>query len=275
MQAAFFDLDKTVISRSSSFSFARPMYRAGMVSRRTVVQSAYAQLVFVLLGADERRLDRAKGAMLRLTKGWERARLEALVREVMEEVIDPFAYQEALELMAEHRRAGHEVWIVSTSPEEIVRPLAERFGATGVIATRAAVTADGRYTGELDFYCFREAKAEAMRELAERRNIDLAASAAYSDSMTDLPMLEAVGDPHPVNPDRELRREAEQRGWPVLAFRRPVRLARRRAPSSGGGEGFVLWGVVAGIVAALLVVWIWMRARRRSFRSGDRRRSFR
>jgi len=268
MQAAFFDLDKTVISRSSSFSLARPMYRAGMVSRRTVLQSAYAQLVFVLLGADERRLDRAKGAMLKLTKGWERARLEALVREVMEEVIDPFVYQEALELMEEHRAAGREVWIVSTSPEEIVRPLAEHFGATGVIATRAAVTSEGRYTGELEFYCFREAKAEAMRELAERRGIDLASSFAYSDSMTDLPMLESVGEPHAVNPDRELRREAEQREWPVLSFRRPVRLMRRRVPASDGGSGFVVvWAVAAAVVAVGLLVWIWMRGRRSQRRS--------
>ncbi|MEX0992292.1 MAG: HAD-IB family hydrolase [Actinomycetota bacterium] len=266
MQAAFFDLDKTVISRSSSFSLARPMYRAGMVSRRTVVQSAYAQMVFMLLGADERRLDRAKGAMLKLTKGWERARLEALVHEVMEEVIDPFVYQEALELMAEHRAAGREVWIVSTSPEEIVRPLAEHFGATGVIATRAAVTPDGRYTGELEFYCFRETKAEAMRQLAERRGIDLASSFAYSDSVTDLPMLEAVGNPSSVNPDRELRREAEQREWPVLVFRRPVRLMRRRAPaSSDGGSGgglVVVWAAAAILVAAGVLVWIWMRGRR-------------
>ncbi len=211
MEAAFFDLDKTIISRSSSLALSRPMYRAGMVTRGQLVRSAYAQLVYALVGADERKMDRLKEGMLRLTKGWDRAEVERLVHEVLVEVIEAFVYQEALDLMAMHRSEGRAVFVVSSSPEEIVRPLARHFGVTDVLATRARIV-DGRYTGELEFYCYGEAKAEAIRELAEHHGIDLGASYAYSDSSTDLPMLRVVGHPVAVNPDRELRKEAEAAG---------------------------------------------------------------
>ena len=260
MEAAFFDLDKTIISRSSSLVLSRPMYRAGMVTRGQLVRSAYAQLVYALVGADERKMDRLKEGMLRLTKGWDRAEVERLVHEVLVEVIEAFVYQEALDLIAMHRSEGRAVYVVSSSPEEIVRPLAGHFGVADVLATRAMIV-DGRYTGELEFYCYGEAKADAIRALGDQHDIDLEASYAYSDSATDLPMLRAVGHPVAVNPDRELRREAEAQGWDVRDFRRPVRLRTRIAKTAAHPQTRVTAGVVAAIVAAAILGWLVVRSR--------------
>jgi HAD superfamily hydrolase (TIGR01490 family) len=129
--------------------------------------------------------------------------------------------------MEMHRSEGRRVYIVSSSPEEIVRPLARHFGVSGVIATRAEIGEDQRYTGELQFYAYGEEKAGAIVALAKRDGIDLSGSFAYTDSITDLPMLEAVGNPIAVNPDKDLRRIAEERSWQIRDFRRPVRLRTR------------------------------------------------
>jgi HAD superfamily hydrolase (TIGR01490 family) len=260
MQAAFFDLDKTIISRSSSLALSRPMYRAGMVTRGQLVRGAYAQLVYALVGADERKMDRLKEGMLQLTKGWDRAEVERLVQDVLIEILNPFVYQEALDLMALHRSEGRAVFIVSSSPEEVVRPLAGHFGISGVLATRAKIE-NGRYTGELEFYCYGAAKADAIREMGQERGVDLEGSFAYSDSITDLPMLEAVGNPVAVNPDRELRREAEARGWDIRDFRRPVRLRTRLAKTATHPRNQVAAGVVAAVVAAFIVAWVVIRSR--------------
>jgi HAD superfamily hydrolase (TIGR01490 family) len=260
MEAAFFDLDKTIISRSSSLALSRPMYRAGMVTRGQLVRGAYAQLVYALVGADERKMERLKDGMLQLTKGWDRHEVERLVREVLIEVIDPYVYQEALDLMALHRAEGRQIYIVSSSPEEVVRPLAGHFGVSGVIATRARIV-DRRYTGELEFYAYGEAKADAVRSLAERIGIDLAGSYAYTDSITDLPMLEAIGHPVAVNPDRDLRREAETRGWDIRDFRRPVRMRTRIAKTATHPRTRVAAGVTAAIAAAAVLGYLIVRSR--------------
>jgi HAD superfamily hydrolase (TIGR01490 family) len=255
VEAAFFDLDKTVISKSSSLALTKPMYRAGLVSRSALLKGVYAQLVYLLLGADEKKMDRLKESMLALTRGWERDQVESIIREALAE-LDPYIYLEALDLMELHRALGRKVYLVSSAVEEVVRPLAERLGDVGVIATRVRIE-DGKYTGELDFYCFREGKATAIREVAESEGIDLAGSYAYSDSATDTPMLEVVGHPIAVNPDRELRREAEKRGWQIRDFRRPVRLRQRlpqvRPPSPGAAA------VVATAIAAAVLGWLYVR----------------
>jgi HAD superfamily hydrolase (TIGR01490 family) len=252
MEAAFFDLDKTIISKSSSLALSRPMYRAGMVSRGQLLRGAYAQLVYLLVGADEKKMERLKEGMLALTRGW--------VRDVIIDVIDPFVYQEALDLIELHRQERRRIYIVSSSPEEIVRPLARHFGVSGVIATRAAIV-DGKYTGELEFYAYGAQKAEAIRQMAERVGVDLEGSYAYSDSMTDLPMLEAVGHPVAVNPDRELRKEAEVRGWDIRDFRRPVRLRSRIVTTATHPRTQVAAGVTAAVAAAAILVWVFLRSR--------------
>ena len=262
-EAAFFDLDKTIVSRSSSLALSRPLYRAGMVSRGQLVRGAYAQLVYLLIGADEERMDRLKEGMLQLTKGWDRAQIERLVQDVLLDVIDPYVYEEALDLIAQHRAEGRQIYIVSSSPEEVVRPLARHFGVKGVIATRAFVGPDGRYTGELEFYAFGEQKADAIRRIAKRTRLDLDGSYAYSDSITDLPMLEVVGHPVAVNPDKDLRRAAEERGWDIRDFRRPVRLRSRIASAVPQPPPTVIAAVAGAAALAVVLAWVSLRSRER------------
>lgn len=252
-QAAFFDLDKTIIARSSTLVMGRTFFRDGLLSSSTVLKTLYAQAVYQLVGADHERMEQARHAALELTKGWEADRIRRLVRETMEEVIAPLAYQEALDLIAEHRRAGRDVWIVSSSGEEIVEPFGEYLGIRNVIATRSGIDEDGRYDGTLEFYAYAGAKATAMRQVAEVRGYDLAECYAYSDSITDLPMLTVVGHPVAANPDRELRAAAIAMDWDVRDFHAPVRL-RDRLPDVPGPQGQLVAGLVgAGLVGAL--VW--------------------
>jgi phosphoserine phosphatase len=172
-------------------------------------------------------------------------------------------YQEALDLIAEHQAFGRRIYIVSSSPEEVVRPLARHFGVSGVIATRAAVGPDNRYTGELEFYAYGEQKAEAIRQIARRSRLDLAKSYAYTDSITDVPMLEAVGNPVAVNPDRELRHVAEERGWEVRIFHNPVRLRSWLATAVPPKRAGAAAAVVGAIAVAGVLVWVSFRTRER------------
>lgn len=258
-QAAFFDLDKTVVAKSSTLAFSRGFYREGLLSPAAALKAAYAQLAYQLLGANEERMERSRVALLSLTRGWDAGRVQRLVRETLQEVIDPLVYEEALDLFEEHRRAGRRLYLVSSSGVEVVRPLAEYLGVPHVIATRAGIDAEGRYDGTLDFYCYGPAKADAIREEAAQHGLDLDASYAYSDSITDLPMLEAVGHPVAVNPDRELRAVARARGWELRDFSNPVAL-RRRLSQIPRPPGEVLAG--AGALSLLaLAGWVFVSRR--------------
>lgn len=258
-QAAFFDLDKTVIARSSTLAFTGRLHKAGMLKRPTLLRASISQLMFVLFGADEDQLGKTRDALLRVTKGWPRDEVEAIVEEALEEIVSPLVYAEALFLIDEHLREGRRVFIVSASPEEVVRPLARYIGVGDVIATRTAIDADGRYTGEVEVYVYGAEKAEAVTRVAAAEGISLGDSYAYSDSATDLPLLEIVGHPHVVNPDKELREAATERGWPILEFRRQVSLARRLARP----VPIISGATVAGIIAAAIV---WAVVRKRSSR---------
>jgi len=226
-QAAFFDLDKTVIARASMVAFGRPFYHGGLIDRRTVLRALYGQMVFLHLGASEEKLERIRESVLKLTKGWEQARVREIVEEALDQIVDPIIYAEAADLIDHHRAEGRFVVLVSASPAELVEPLGRYLGADATIASRAEVDADGRYTGRMEFYAYGEFKAEAMRELAETEGIDLSESYAYTDSYTDLPMLEAVGHPVAVNPDRVLGRYAREHEFEVTRFTQPVRLRDR------------------------------------------------
>src|SRR5436189_1226559 len=151
------------------------MYRAGLVSRSTLLKGAYAQLVYLMVGADEKRMDKVKESMSALTRGWDKQQVEEIVREALAILIDPYIYLEALDLMELHRALGRTVFIVSSSPEEVVKPLAEHLGPVEVIATMAEVDG-GKYTGGIAFYCYGEGKATRIKEVALGRGIDLAAS---------------------------------------------------------------------------------------------------
>ena len=260
MEAAFFDLDKTIIARAGSLALSRTFMREGLIGRGTLLKSMYAQLVFQLMGADEDKMDRMRAEAAKLTAGWEVEKVRSVVAEVLEELISPLMYAEALELIHDHRAAGRLVCIVSSSPEEVVEPLAEMLHVDRWIATKPGIS-EGLYTGDLDFYCYGPNKADAIRDLAVELGIDLEGSFSYSDSVTDLPMLEVVGHPIAVNPDRELRKVALDRGWRIEWFRNPVQL-RDRLPHWRRPEVDVSLGLLASgaVVAAVAVAW-WMARR--------------
>lgn len=259
VEAAFFDLDKTVIARASMVAFGRPFQRAGLLSRWLVVRALWGQLVYLYLGADEARMARMRESVLRLTRGWEQDRVRQVVREALDEAIEPIVFAEALDLIRQHQAEGRRVFIVSASPEEVVAPLAHYLGVDEAIATRARVDADGRYTGEVDFYSYGPHKATAMERVAEAQGIDLSRSYAYSDSATDLPMLEAVGFPVAVNADRELAKVARRRGWEMRTFTKPVRL-RDRVPNPPAGPTLAVGGGILATAAAV-GAWVWLRRR--------------
>lgn len=245
---AFFDLDKTIIAKSSTLAFTRPMFKAGLLSGSTLAKAGIAQAYYQAFGADHDQLERIKDELSAMTKGWDREEIEALVTETVDEVVTPLVYAEALAIMEEHRGKGRKVIVISASPEEIVRPLCRYLGIDDVIATRSAVDDEGRYTGELELYAYGPGKAEAIRAMAEEEGIDLDASYAYSDSATDLPMLEAVGHPVVVNPDAVLAAIAEERGWEVRHFESTVTLRDKLPTIAAAG------GVATGI-AAILTYW--------------------
>jgi len=259
--AAFFDLDKTIIAKSSVLAFGRPLYREGLLSRRAIVRSAYAQVVFMLVGADEQKMEKLRKAMLDMIRGWNQHEVAGIVRETLDEVVTPIIFSEALDLIEQHQAQGRSVVIVSSAPEEVVRPLGEFLGVDDVIATRADVDAGGNYTGEMAFYGYGPHKADAIRALASREGVDLASSYAYSDSITDEPMLRVVGNPVVVNPDRDLARLARDEEWPILRFERPVRL-RSRLPVPSRPAMAVTAAVAAAGAGAVL--WWWLHRRDRA-----------
>ncbi len=224
--AAFFDLDKTIIAKSSVLAFGRPFFQGGLINRRAVLRATYVQLVYMVSGADEDQVERMRAHITAMCTGWDVAQVREIVEEALHEIVDPLIYAEAAELIEAHRAEGRDIVIVSSSGEEVVGPIGAMLGADQVLATRMVV-AEGRYTGEIEFYNYGAAKAESVRAIAARKNYVLAECHGYSDSSTDLPMLEAVGHPTAVNPDKLLRRTALERGWPVLSFSNPVSLRSR------------------------------------------------
>jgi len=247
VRAAFFDLDKTVIAKSSLVALGPEFHARGLLHRRTLVWAVISQMFFLRFGADEEKLSKIRESVLKVTKGWDRDEVRELVAQTINEVVEPLIYDEALELIEHHRAQGDEVWLVSMAPEEIVDPFAELLGITGAIASRATIDENGKFTGAMDFFAQGENKAVAMRALAATRGIDLAESFAYSDSETDIPMLQCVGHAYAVNPDRALTRMAHEREWPILSFTHPVRAHDR----SKSRTPFLVSAVVIGIAAVL------------------------
>jgi HAD superfamily hydrolase (TIGR01490 family) len=258
--AAFFDLDKTIIAKSSTLAFSRSFYQGGLINRRAVLRSAYAQFVYLVGGADHDQMERMRAYLSSMATGWDVEQVKVIVAETLHQLIDPLIYEEAATLIEEHHLAGRDVVIVSTSGAEVVEPIGQMLGADHVIATRMVVE-DGKYSGDIEYYAYAGTKAAAIRELAETEGYDLSRSYAYSDSVTDLPMLEAVGHPYAVNPDRGLRKEAAVRDWPMLVFTRPVKLRDRFAgvslppPSTLAAVAMSAGAATAGVV--------WFAARRR------------
>jgi HAD superfamily hydrolase (TIGR01490 family) len=255
--AAFFDLDKTIIAKSSTLAFSKPFFAQGLLSRRAVLKSSYAQFIYLLSGADHDQMERIRIHMTNMCTGWDAAQVKSIVDETLHDIVTPLVFAEAADLIAAHKLCGRDVVVVSASGEEIVAPIARALGATHAMATRMVVE-DGKYTGEVAFYCYGAGKVQAIRELALQEGYPLEHCYAYSDSITDLPMLTAVGHPSVVNPDRGLRKEAIERGWPVLSFSRPVSL-RDRIPAPSGAALATTAAVGISALAAGAVTYSLLR----------------
>lgn len=254
--AAFFDLDKTIISKSAMLALGVPFFREGLIDRGVVLRGLYAQAVFRAGGADHDRMEQFREYVSALIDGWDVDQVRDLVAAALPTVIEPLVYAEARALIDQHRQAGHDLVLVSSSGLEIVEPIGQLLGIDRIIATRVHVV-DGHYTDQIEFYAYGEHKATAIQELATERGYDLTDSYAYSDSVTDLPLLEAVGRPYAVNPDRPLRQTAVDRGWPVLDFASP-------SPRRSFGRSRSL--VAVGVAGAALT---WYAVRRsRATRAG-------
>jgi HAD superfamily hydrolase (TIGR01490 family) len=215
--AAFFDLDRTVIKRSSVLALAGSFRRRGLISRLDLVKSAFWQVLFVLRGASAERVRSAAEEGMRMLDGFSVEEMQHIVGDAMETVLRPLVYEEPLHLLERHRARGEQVYIVSATLQEIVQHIADDLGFDGAIGSTCEIV-DGTYTGRTLRAAHGEGKAHALRELAAAEGFDLAESTAYSDSYSDVPFLEAVGHPVAANPDRKLRRIAAERGWPVVTF---------------------------------------------------------
>ncbi len=243
--AAFFDLDRTLLRRSSALALAGSFRERGLISRRQLLHAAAWQLLFVARGASHEAVRSAAEDSLRLLVGYRVDDLRELVADALEPVLRPLVYAEPLRLVEHHRERGERVYVVSATLQEIVEAIADDLGFDGALGTICEVR-EGRYTGRAVRALHAQAKAACVQQLAAREGLDLAACTAYSDSHTDLPFLEAVGHPVAVNPDRELRRLATARGWPVLEFSaRAYPHARRRVPPALVAAG------IAGVAAML------------------------
>ncbi len=241
--AAFFDLDKTLIEGSSGVHFARAAYSSGMIGRRQLLADLWANVKFRLEGSTDSASEEIRRRILDAIAGTPVLELQRLGPTVLAGVL-PRVYPEVLKAAYAHQDAGRPAFIVTAASHEMAELMAHVLVLDGGIGTRSKVV-DGVYTGEPEGpFTYRAGKAQAIAAVADERGIDLEASYAYSDSESDLPMLEAVGHPVAVNPDRALERVARERGWQIMRFdslRRRLRIAAALAGVGvvGGGGGYV------------------------------------
>ncbi len=244
--AAFFDLDRTLISGSSAFVLGITAYRAGLIPRHQLVRDAASAIAFRLRGASDDTSEGVRDRILGAVRDVAVEDLIALNRTIVPKLIAKVR-PEAQRLLDLHRHARRATYIVSASPVELVEPLAHALGMTGGIGTRSAI-ADGVYTGELDGpFCYGPGKVVAIEELARWEGFDLAQCWAYSDSASDLPMLRAVGRAVAVNPDSPLERVARANGWPIVAFSEQSKQAVRRVSQAVAALGIGVGGFAAGV----------------------------
>jgi HAD superfamily hydrolase (TIGR01490 family) len=244
---AFFDVDNTLMRGASIYHFARGLAARKMFGPRDLARMTWGQVTFRLRGAEKSgHIDAARESALAFVAGHQVADIVALGEEIYDDTMADRIWQGARELTQRHLAAGQRVWLVTATPVELANILARRLGLTGALGT-VAETVGGEYTGHLvGGILHGEAKAEAIRALAEREHLDLSRCSAYSDSSNDLPMLRLVGHPNVVNPDAELRAEAKRQGWPVHDFRSGRRVTTVALPAAAAA-GAVAGGTVAGL----------------------------
>lgn len=244
---AFFDVDNTIMRGASIYYLARGLVSRRMVAPRDIALMLWGQFSFLLRGAENAdHIDAVQQAALAFVAGSSVSDMVRLGEEIYADAIASRIWEGARELTRHYLAAGQRVWLVTATPVELAEIIARHLGLTGAIGT-VAETAGGVYTGRLvGGLMHGEAKAAAIRILAEREGLDLSRCAAYSDSRNDLPMLTLVGHPCVVNPDPRLRKEARKRGWPVYEFRDGRRATMIALPVAAGA-GAVAGGMAAGV----------------------------
>ena len=251
---AIFDLDKTIIDTSASMAYGRPMAERGLIGTPEVLRMMALLGNYMLTTHTEQNMNATKDALLGMIRDREESALRDVAQDALQEVITPYIYAEARELITKHREQGHHVAIVTASPSVIVEPIVKELGADLLIATELEVK-DGLFTGQVTHFNKGQAKVDKIQQLAAEHGYDLDGSFAYSDSFTDLPMLQLVGNPHAVNPDRPLRKYATENDWPINRFVKPEPLVPQGAVLAGAGATLALLGAVATGLA------LWFRSR--------------
>ena len=254
--AAYFDLDKTILATSSTWALGSPMRRSGLISSRALAHGLIAQLPYLLMGAGTRHSTNLMEHLALMSTGISRRDLVDVVEGALSTAIEPAVYAEALDLIEAHHRAGHDVVVVSASISEMVAPIARLVGADRAIATHMEVGEDGLFTGRIARSMLHSEKVVALHEDAAAHGIDPARCWAYSDSISDEPMLSAVGHPVAVNPDRDLRRMAQERDWPVRDFARPVRLRPRWEPAHLSTRAVLVAGAAGVLAVGGATAWL-------------------
>lgn len=237
--AAFFDVDNTIIRGASAFHLGTGLYRRGFFRTSDLARFALHLARYLAFGENVRQIQKVRSRALSIVAGHSVAEVTAVGEEVYDEVLTQRIFPGTLQILEDHIAAGHQVWLVTASPVEVADLIAFRLGATGALGT-VAEQKNGIYTGRLvGDLMHGKAKADAVRALAVREGIDLAASSAYGDSANDIPLLSVVGNPCAINPDRRLRKLCRRSGWPVRDFRTRRRAARRSANAAAAAGG--LW----------------------------------
>jgi HAD superfamily hydrolase (TIGR01490 family) len=237
-RVAFFDVDKTLLPGSSMYLFARGLYRRGFYTLRDVTGFTFGQLVFRLTGAEGRHgMEAAREQALAFVEGKRRADLADIGQDIVVQVIGPRIYPGMRAVIGEHHRHGDRTFLVTAAPRELAEGIASYLGMDGALGTEAELC-DGVYTGRLlGPVLHGPAKLDAVLRLADEQGVDLRECSAYSDSVNDRPLLEGVGHPVAVNPDRMLRRLAAKRRWEVREFRKRRRLWLLWLPAAVGTAG--------------------------------------
>ena len=257
-RAAFFDLDKTLVPGSSLFLLARGMYDRDFYRARDIAKLAWSQFVFQASGRETAAgMESSRNAALEFVKGRDAGEIRALGREIAEERILPRVYADIASVINQHNEAGDQTWLLTAAPQELAQLVASELGMRGARGTVAEIDEFDRYTGRLvGEIAHGPAKAKIAEELAAEHGIEMRDSAAYSDSINDLPLLESVGHPHAVNPDHALRRIARARGWPIHELRTRRRALLIGIPSTLGAAAMFGAGLAVG-------VWLGRRPRPR------------
>lgn len=246
--AAFFDVDNTMVVGASIFHFAKGLAARKFFSTADLRRFVWQQIKFRAGGEGPENIAKSRESALAFVAGKSVAEIVTMAEEIYDEIIAARIYSGTRALAQQHLDAGERVWLVTATPEELARIIAQRLNLTGALGTRAEEK-DGRFTGHLiGDLLHGEAKAEAVRKLAAAEGLDLAQCSAYSDSINDIPMLSAVGRPVAINPDSALRDEAKRRGWEIRDFRTGRKAARVGVPAALG------LGAAGGAVAAGMAI---------------------